>query len=134
VFAFPSRGAFALGDLTVASAGPSTLLTWWSSGWSGLNQLSGGPAPSGFKGFAGALTPSSPPACSGTWTTAPGNSPPPVGSIPSYMGVIVPGSVTAQGSTYSGATPKIVVVKTNAGYSPNPGHPGTGTYVATYCG
>jgi hypothetical protein len=29
---------------------------------------------------------------------------------------------------------KIVVVKTNPGYEPNPGHHGTGTYVATYCG
>ncbi|HET9681234.1 MAG TPA: hypothetical protein VFP19_04275 [Candidatus Limnocylindrales bacterium] len=134
VFAFPSRGAFDLGDVTVASAGPSTLLTWWSSGWSGLNQLSGGPAPSGFKGFAGVLTPSAPPACSGTWTTGPGNSPPPVGTIPSYMGVLVSSSVHGPSSTYSGDTPKIVVVKTNPGYAPNPGHPGTGTYVATYCG
>jgi hypothetical protein len=134
VFAFPTRGAFALGDLTVAAAGPSSLLTWWSSSWSGLNQLSGGPASSGFKGFAGTLTPSSPPACGGTWTTGPGNSPPPVGTIPSYMGVVVPSSITAKGNTLSGDTPKIVVVKTNAGYSPSPGHPGTGTYVATYCG
>jgi len=134
VFAFPSRGAFALGDLTVASAGPSTLLTWWSSQWSSLNSLSGGAAPNGFKGFAGVLTPAAPPACAGTWTTGPGNSPPPVGTIPSYMGVLVPSSVHAQGNTFSGNTPKIVVVKTDAGYSPSPGHPGTGTYIATYCG
>jgi hypothetical protein len=134
VFAFPSRGAFALGDLTVAAATPTTLLTWWSSDWTGLNRLSGGTPPTSFKGFVGAMTPSSPLACPGTWTTGPGNSPPPVGSIPSYMGVLVPGSVQAKGSTISGNTPKIVVVKTNAGYSPSPGHPGIGTYVATYCG
>jgi hypothetical protein len=134
VFAFPTRGAFDLGDLTVAAAGPSTLLTWWGSDWSGLNQLSGGPVSTSFKGFAGTLTPSSPPACNGTWKTLPGNSPPPVGTIPSYMGVLVSGSIAAKGNTFSGDTPKIVVVKTNPGYSPNPGHPGTGTYVATYCG
>jgi hypothetical protein len=50
------------------------------------------------------------------------------------MGVLVSSSVHGPGSTYSGDTPKIVVVKTNPGYAPNPGHPGTGTYVATYCG
>jgi hypothetical protein len=133
VFAFPSRGAFALGDLTVASAGPATLLTWWSSDWSSLNSLSGGAASTGFKGFAGAPVPSAPPACGGTWTTGPGNSPPPVGTIPSYMGVLVSSAIQTKGKTYSSTTPKIVVVKTNPGYSPNPGHPGTGTYVATYC-
>src|SRR5262249_10538370 len=52
VFAFPSRGDFVLGDLSVAAAGPTTSLTWWSSDWSFLNNLSGGTAPSQFKGFA----------------------------------------------------------------------------------
>jgi hypothetical protein len=134
VFAFPSRGAFALGDLTVASAGPSTLLTWWGSQWSSVNSLSGGAAPAGFKGFAGLPSPAAPPACAGTWTTGPGNSPPPVGTIPSYMGVLVPSSIHTEGKGYSGDTPKIIVVKTDPGYSPSPGHPGTGTYIATYCG
>jgi hypothetical protein len=134
VFAFPSRGDFVLGNSTVAAAGPLTTLTWWSSDWSLLNTVSGGPVTTSFKGFAGELTPSSPPACGGTWTTRPGNSPPPVGGIPSYMGVLVPSTITASGSTISGNTVKIVVVKTNPGYSPSPGHNGTGTYVATYCG
>jgi hypothetical protein len=130
VFAFPSRGDFVLGDATDLSA----TVTWWSSDWSPLNRLTGGVATTAFKGFAGALTPSSPPACGGSWTTRPGNSPPPVGSIPSYMGVLVSSTITASGSVISGNTPKIVVVKTNPGYSPSPGHDGTGTYVATYCG
>ena len=134
VFAFPSRGDFVLGDSTVAAASPLTTLTWWSSQWTLLNTVSGGPVTTSFKGFAGDLTPSSPPACGGTWTTRPGNSPPPVGGIPSYMGVLVPSAITASGSTISGNTVKIVVVKTNPGYSTSPGHHGTGTYVATYCG
>jgi hypothetical protein len=133
VFAFPSRGAFVLGNSTVAAAGPTTSLTWWSSDWSTLNSLSGGPVDTSFKGFAGTPTPSSPPACGGTWKTLPGNSPPPVTGVPSYMGVLVSSSITVSGNTFSGDTPKIVVVKTNSGYAPSPGHPGTGTLVATYC-
>ena len=134
VFAFPTRGDFVLGDATVAAAGPATTLTWWSSQWASLNSLTGGPVETSFKGFAGVLTPASPPACGGTWTTSPGNSPPPVSGVPSYMGVLVSSSISLAGSTYSGNDPKIVVVKTNPGYAPSPGHPGTGTYVATHCG
>ena len=57
-----------------------------------------------------------------------------MGGIPSYMGVLVPSAITGSGSTISGNTVKIVVVKTDPGYSTSPGHNGTGTYVATYCG
>ena len=42
VFAFPSNGAFVLGDNTVAGAGSGTV-TWWSDSWSLLDSLSGGP-------------------------------------------------------------------------------------------
>ncbi len=137
VFAFPSRGAFVLGDNTVAAAGASTKATWWRDRWSDLNGLSGGTGPFAFKGFAGnvaRLPTSSPPAsCSGKWTTTGGNSPPPVSGIPSYMGVIVASSVTKPGSTISGNFGKIVVVKTDLGYAPTPDHPGTGTIVAAFC-
>jgi hypothetical protein len=134
VFAFPARGDFVVGDATLAASGPLTSLTWWGAQWSTLNTMTGGPASSSFKGFAGVLTPSAPPACGGTWTTGPGNSSDPVASVPSYMGVLVSSSTTKAGSTISGNSPKIVVIKTNPGYAANPGHPGTGTYVATYCG
>ncbi len=134
VFAFPSRGAFDLGDLSVAGAGPFTTLTWWSSQWWLKNSLSGGQAPPAFKGFAASVTPSSPPACGGSWTTKPGNSPPPVGNVPSLMGVLVSSTVTSSGSTISGNIPKIVVIRTDPGYGMSPGHEGTGTIVATYCG
>ena len=49
------------------------------------------------------------------------------------MGVIVSSSITKSGSTISGNTPDIVVVKTNSGYAPDPGHAGTGTVVAQVC-
>jgi hypothetical protein len=37
------------------------------------------------------------------------------------------------GSTISGDTEHLVIVKTNPGYAPNPGHAGTGTVVAQVC-
>ncbi len=136
VFAFPSRGAFTLGDVTAAGAGSSTV-TWWSHSWSSLNSLSGGLAPSSFKGFAAnvsTLPSMSPPEVCGTsFTTRTGNSAGPPNTVPSYMGVLVASSVTQSGSTISGTWGSIVVVRTDAGYDPNPGHPGTGTIVATFC-
>jgi hypothetical protein len=49
------------------------------------------------------------------------------------MGVLVADSVAKSGSTLSGHTVRIVVVLTQAGYAPNPGSPGIGRIVATYC-
>jgi uncharacterized repeat protein (TIGR01451 family) len=135
VFAFPSRGAFVLGDGTVATAGSGTV-TWWSDSWSKLNVLGGGGAPSAFKGFAGVVSlPTGSPAtmCTKPWRTTGGNSPPPTSGVPSYMGVIVSGSVSKSGSTISGNGLHIVVVETRPGYGPDPGHAGTGTIVGTFC-
>ena len=50
------------------------------------------------------------------------------------MGVLVSSSITSSGSTISGNIPKIVVIRTDPGYAMSPGHDGTGTLVATYCG
>lgn len=138
VFAFPSKGAFTLGDETVASATPTTSVTWWADDWRALNALSGGTAPASDKGFVAtvSLPTSTPPAaCAGPWTTDPGNSPPPprASGIPSYMGVLVTGQVTKAGKVISGNTVHIVVVKVGPGYAPNPGSHGIGTIVATYC-
>jgi len=49
------------------------------------------------------------------------------------MGVISTDSAQKSGEQISGATPHIVVVQTNPGYAPNPGHAGTGTVVASVC-
>jgi hypothetical protein len=137
VFAFPSSGAFVLGDTTVASATPSTSLTWWSHSWSDASNLTGGSAPSAFKGFADSITtlPSTSPAnvCGTTFTTDPGNSSPPPDTVPSYMGVLVAGSVTKSGHDINGSWGQIVVIKTDPGYASDPGHEGTGTVVATFC-
>jgi hypothetical protein len=135
VFDFLARGSFSLGDQTVASATPTTVVTWWDSTWNLENSLSGGVAPDSFKGFAATLTPSSPPACGGSWTTRGGDSPPPASaaSIPEWMGVVVSSTVTKSGSTISGNIAKIVVVHTAPGYASAPGHPGTGTIAGVYC-
>jgi hypothetical protein len=137
-FAYLAQGSFALGDKAVAGATASTTLTWWGSQWSQLNPLSGGAAPTSFKGFAqnfrSGTTTVTDPVCGGTWTTVTGNSPMPPASVPAYMAVVVPNKVTQSGITISGNIAKIVIVKTNPGYQPDPSHPGTGTVVATLCG
>jgi Integrin beta chain VWA domain len=137
VFAFLNQGAFVLGDTTTAKAratSPAPTVTWWGAQWARNNALSGSVAPDAMKGFAGSLS-STPPACGGTYTTGPGNSTPPLlaRSIPSYMGVIVSSQVTKSGRTISGDIREIVVVKTDPGYSNDPGHHGIGTVLATYC-
>jgi hypothetical protein len=49
------------------------------------------------------------------------------------MAVIVSHSVPKNGSVISGDIKKIVIVRTNPGYGPSPGHPGTGQVVAILC-
>jgi hypothetical protein len=131
LFAFLTSGGFVIGDQS-AQAGSSQ--EFWGAQWSKLNSLSGGDAPNSYKGFAATLS-SEPPKCgiTFTWTTSPGNSSTPPATIPSYMGVLVTPSVTQSGSTVSGFAPKVVVVRTDPGYGPDPSMPGTGTVVATFC-
>ncbi len=129
VFAFaPGSGSFVIGDKNSADG---TAVTFWGAQWGKLNSLSGGDAPASFKGFAG--NPATP-TCGTGWSTDPGNStPPPAGPLPAYMGVIVSSSVSKSRAQISGDTMHIVVVKTNPGYAPNPGHAGTGTVVTQAC-
>jgi len=129
VFAFPSRGAFVIGDVSSR--------VWWGAQWPFGNVLTGGAAPAAFKGFAESVhtLPTSSPAtvCGSTFTTGPGNSPAPPDDVPAYMGVLVASSVSKSGSTISGTWGSVVVVHTDGGYAGNPGHAGTGTVVATFC-
>jgi hypothetical protein len=130
IFAFPARGIFTLGDQTVAAH--SSAVTFWGAHWSQQNILTGGSSPSSFKGFADTST-STPPACGDHWASSPGNSSSPVDSVPAYMGTAVTTNITKNGNAISGTITKIVIVRTTPGYDSNPGHPGTGTVVATYC-
>jgi hypothetical protein len=128
-FAFaPGGGSFAIGD---GNSAVGTSVEFWGQNWSKVNTLSGGMAPSSFKGFA--ASPKTP-TCGSVWTTDTGNStPPPPGPLPAYMAVIVTSKVTQSGSTDTGNTVHIVVVSTNPGYTPDPSTPGTGTVVAVVC-
>jgi hypothetical protein len=47
--------------------------------------------------------------------------------------VIVSSNIKKSGSTISGNIVEIVIVKTNPGYGPDPGHAGTGTVVGVLC-
>jgi hypothetical protein len=129
VFATTAGGNFVIGD---ENAAMGTSVTFWGAKWWKANSLSGGGAPAAFKGFAN--SPSSAPACASNWSTGPGNSSgPPPGPLPEYIAVIVSSQVTQSGSNISGDTSEVVVVKTNTGYAPNPGHAGTGTVVGVVC-
>ena len=120
-------GAFVIGDNEINDGS----VYWWGAQWWKKDPLSTGLAPASFKGYEnGNLSPW----CGQTWTTRPGNSPHPPASVPSTMAVIVASHITKNGPVISGDIVAIVLVHTNAGYGPNPGHPGTGTIVGTLCG
>jgi hypothetical protein len=119
-----------LGDKT-AVVGPNTD-EFWGADWSLQNVLSGGSAPDSFKGFASTIS-NIPPACGDTWTSRPGDSSGPPDTLPPFMGVVVSSTIRKSGSTVSGDVAEIVVVRTDSGYAPNPGHPGTGSVVAVFC-
>src|SRR5207302_5452160 len=130
VFAYAAGGTFVIGD---GSAAAGASVTFWADTWSTQNTLSGGQGPASFKGFANTLS-STPPACGGTWTSDPGvSSGPPPAPLPGYMALVVSSSVSKSGSTVSGNITLIVIVKTDAGYAPDPLSHGTGTVVAVLC-
>jgi hypothetical protein len=127
---FPSGGSFVVGDVVPGTV-TGTSVSFWGAQWATNNTLSGGAAPASFKGWEDSAIE---PTCSTTWTTDPGNSaPPPPGPLPSFMGVIVSSSISQSGSAISGNVVHIIIVKTNPGYAPDPGHPGTGTIVGSVC-
>jgi hypothetical protein len=123
VYGLSSGGTFVVGDNSATGA-----VTFWGAQWAKVNRLSRGDAPSSFKGFEDHPTTA---ICGTSWTTDPGNSAGPPGTIPTYMAVIVASSVAKSGSTISGNTIHVVIVKTDQGYAANPGH--TGTVVASLC-
>jgi alpha-tubulin suppressor-like RCC1 family protein len=137
-----AHGSFALGDQS-ATLGAS--VTWWGAQWSRRNRLSGGPAPDDFKGFAAELS-TKVPTCGTNWATEPGDDSGPPKSVPAYMAVIVASQIGEDDERAAraphdgeeeeevrGNSVEIVVVKTNPGYEPNPGHAGTGTVVGVVC-
>ena len=131
VFGYSSgEGAFVVGDVSAGALAAGTPVQFWGAQWAKVNVLSGGPAPDSFKGFE---TYPALPACGLNWAADPGNSGHPPSTVPTYMAVIVSSQVTNSGSTISGNSVHVVVVKTDPGYAGDPGHAGTGTIAGTYC-
>jgi hypothetical protein len=124
---FANGGAFVISDLQDING---HTVYWWGAQWWKKDHLSSGLAPASFKGYE---IGNASPWCGQTWTTRPGNSPHPPSTVPGMMAVIVTAHVTKRGPVISGDIVHIVLVRTNPGYGPNPGHPGTGTIVATLC-
>ena len=131
-FATPANASFAIGDATVA---PGTRVTWWGSKWDKLNPFSTDEqGPGSFKGFVQAAASKAAPACGSTWSSSSsGGSVALPASVPAYMAVIVASGVTKSSSAIAGDVRHVVVVKTDPGYEPNPGHAGTGTIVGSVC-
>ena len=127
-FEFPNNAQFVVGDLANLSGGVTVY--FWGSQWAKNNPMSGGPALDGFRGFQNGTDQ---PTCGGTWASQPGNSSNPPATIPEYMAVIVAGRVQQDGTVITGDVKNIIVVKTNPGYGPSPGHPGSGQVVAILC-
>jgi hypothetical protein len=128
VYGLSSAGNFVIGDGATA-VGSSTY--YWGAQWASMNILSGGSGQPSFKGFAD--DPDAAPACATGWSTTPGNSAKPPNSVPSYLAVAVASTVSKYGSRVEGDTAKVVVIKTDAAYGPDPGQAGTGTVVAVLC-
>jgi hypothetical protein len=123
----PGGGGFVISDLTEHVGGT---VYWWGAQWWKNDHLSSGLAPASFKGYE---TGNASAWCGQTWTTRPGNSPHPPATVPTEMAVIVASHITKRGSVISGDIVGIVLVHTNAGYGPNPGHSGTGTIIRLLC-
>jgi hypothetical protein len=107
-------------------------VTFWGAQWWKLNSLSGGRAPAAFKGFADDVLSAS---CGSSWTSDPGNSSdPPEGPLPGLLEAVVSSQIVKSGRTISGDVTELVLIATEPGYAPDPGHPGTGTVVGFSCG
>ncbi len=123
------NGEFVVGS-KAATVGSS--VNFWGSQWSKNNPLAGGSAPNSFKGFA--ISPTTP-TCGSTYlASTTGNSPPPpLAPLPPQILMIVTSSMKQVGSTIVGIIAHVVMVQTNPGYGPAPGHTGTGRVVSVLC-
>jgi len=120
-------GPFVIGD---QNASIGSKVTFWGAQWSKRNSLSGGPTPSSFQGLASHASSSLVfGQCGGSWTANAGGSVLPPATLPPYIAVIVSSSITKSGAQISGNMPRVAIVRTDPGYSPDPSTPGTGTVI-----
>jgi hypothetical protein len=122
-------GSFVIGDLDGLVG---RKVTFWGAQWAKANSLSGGSAPSSFKGFANATNPN-PTNCDGIWTSGTGNTSAQPPSVPQFITVIAASSITQSGSAINGNIQRIVIVQTDPGYDGGLDNPGTGTVTQVVC-
>jgi hypothetical protein len=134
---FSTSGLFVIGDRSAdRSLQVGDTITFWGAQWWKDNSLSGGAAPASFKGFANTLTGDA--WCGDNWSTRPGNSSFPPASVgpvqdDGTVEMIASSDITKDGPVISGDIAKLVTVRVDSGYAPNPGHPGTGVVVGIIC-
>ena len=124
VYGSTGSGAFVIGDGSTAGR-----VTFWGAQWAKRNSLSGGAAPSAFRGYAS--VPGG--ACGIDWASPTGAAAGAPATLPGYIAVIVTSSASKDVAGVTGSTVGMVVVRTDPGYQPKPGSDGTGTVVATIC-
>jgi len=127
----PLLAVFVIGDVEPHAVGD--LVNFWGAQWWKNNIMSGVTSPgasrASFKGFAT----SAELLCGGVWQSRPGNSPPPPATIAADIAVVVTSTVVKDGPNLGGDIRQIVVVHSDGGYGPNPGHAGNGRVSSIVC-
>ncbi len=127
----PSSGGFVVGDVTAGAPTIGTSVNFWGSQYWKNNSFSGVVnAPASMKGYISNAPSLS---CGVNWTSNPGNSSNPPSTVPVNMVTVVSSTITQSGSTELGNIKHLVIVQTQAGYGPAPGHDGNGKIIATIC-
>jgi hypothetical protein len=126
VYAVTDGGTFVIGD---GNGAIGSRVMFWGGPWAKANSLSGGDAPSAFKGFA----PSRSPTCGGTWSASSGDGSNPPATVPTYTAVLVSSRIDKDGSSIDGNSIHVALVRTDPGYGSTPDQPGTGTVVLMIC-
>jgi len=125
-----ARPLFVIGD--VEPHGVGTNVNFWGSQWWKNNVMSG-LVTAGYPAFKGYATDADT-FCGGVWETRPGNSSDPPDVIPDDVLVIVTTKVIKDGPNISGDILDILLVHSDGGYGPAPGHRGNGPVVTKLCG
>jgi len=118
------------GSFVIGAEKATGAVTFWGSQWMKSNGFKN-MTQSSFKGYENQTAPACGPSWSGT--PAAGTGAPPA-TVPSYMPVIVTSTVSQAGTTVTGNIVAVVIVRTDAGYGPDPSRTGTGTVVSVLCG
>jgi len=120
---------FVIGD--VEAHGVGTNVYFWGSQWWKNNFMSGtvSPGVGSFKGFAEQADNF----CGGSWSSRVANSPPPPAVIPIDVAILVTTTVAKNGPNLGGTIKEILIVHSDGGYSPNPGHDGKGPVSVLVC-